>query len=622
MIGALFFCHAVTGAEANGFALAFSLPGDSVLIKDTVKVNERITIIMNTLKITDTTSRPVVVNGQWLKKRITVTEYVALPSDTIYSDAGTGSLPPETVGQILPETPGNAANATANAPVAVQPTIDNNPTTPPPAQITEPEPITKPENTPALTEPAKTAASEPAIIPDAVQPTIDNNPTAPPPAQITEPEPITKPENTPALTEPAKTAASEPVLLPTRLQNAAKKGKKDKKTTPSETAKNQPSTIETAAQTAPPDVGQPTPMPVEPPVSAPETKETAAIKETTNHEPVVNNALNTDSNADAAGNISIEIIDNMRVIGVRTDLPDNNQPPGGTLLIHLAQPAPENTKPPQKESEPQPKLNAVEPPVNDNNQPTANNPAPPDNNSLEQTNNVPDATDNNLSADTPAAERVVLESKTITLGEAYRLTLDDVRKQHDFYAKAYKKAKSEEEANNILRQAGNYLENIIANDIVYYWYGTGFDKEGTSANPGSGRIACSYFVATMLTEAGLNIDRIKLAQLSAQGIIKTLSTPEHLTRCTTPAEVESLITQKGKGLYFIGFSYHVGFLYYNGSEIDLIHASPLPPGTVSRIPMKTARSFDYSNFYDIGKLTDNRDLVINWLTGKKMPIIP
>lgn len=573
MIGALFFCHAVTGAEANGFALAFSLPGDSVLIKDTVKVNERITIIMNTLKITDTTSRPVVVNGQWLKKRITVTEYVALPSDTIYSDAGTGSLPPETVGQILPETPGNAANATANAPVAVQPTIDNNPTTPPPAQITEPEPITKPENTPALTE-------------------------------------------------PAKTAASEPVLLPTRLQNAAKKGKKDKKTTPSETAKNQPSTIETAAQTAPPDVGQPTPMPVEPPVSAPETKETAAIKETTNHEPVVNNALNTDSNADAAGNISIEIIDNMRVIGVRTDLPDNNQPPGGTLLIHLAQPAPENTKPPQKESEPQPKLNAVEPPVNDNNQPTANNPAPPDNNSLEQTNNVPDATDNNLSADTPAAERVVLESKTITLGEAYRLTLDDVRKQHDFYAKAYKKAKSEEEANNILRQAGNYLENIIANDIVYYWYGTGFDKEGTSANPGSGRIACSYFVATMLTEAGLNIDRIKLAQLSAQGIIKTLSTPEHLTRCTTPAEVESLITQKGKGLYFIGFSYHVGFLYYNGSEIDLIHASPLPPGTVSRIPMKTARSFDYSNFYDIGKLTDNRDLVINWLTGKKMPIIP
>ncbi|OWY24982.1 hypothetical protein C7N43_17335 [Sphingobacteriales bacterium UPWRP_1] len=580
VIVALFFCHALTGAEARNYALCYYLPGDSVLVKDTVKVNERLTIIINTLKITDTTSRPVVVNGQWLKKRITVTEYVALPSDTIFLDAGTGNVAPETVEQ----TPTSTPNITDDTPTA---------------------------------------------NPVVVQPPDINNQTAILPPQTTEPGPVTEPQNTPVLTETDKTTADEPILLPTRLQNAAKKGKKDKKPAPFEPTvtqqtQNVPAVIETTAPTTPPNTGQ------LPPVLETEIKETAAVKETTANEPAAKPEVNLQSDADAAtaGNISIEIIDNTKVIGVRTDLPDDNQPPGGTLLIQLAQPTsdnnlqPANALPPQKEMEPQPKLNAAEPPVNQNTQPKTDNPTLPPNTNYELENTPPPANNSNLSAEAPPIERVVLESKVITLGEAYQLTLEDVRKQHDAYAKAYKKAKSEEEANEILRQAGSYLENIIANDIVYYWYGTGFDKEGTSANPGSGRIACSYFVATMLTEAGLNIDRIKLAQQSAQGIIKTLSTPEHLTRCTTPAEVESLITQKGKGLYFIGFSYHVGFLYYNGSEIDLIHASPLPPGTVSRIPMKTARSFDYSNFYDIGKLTDNKGLIVNWLTGKKMPIIP
>ncbi|HRK25808.1 MAG TPA: hypothetical protein PK239_00835, partial [Chitinophagales bacterium] len=294
------------------------------------------------------------------------------------------------------------------------------------------------------------------------------------------------------------------------------------------------------------------------------------------------NTTTENSNATAAENVSIEIFNQTRVVGIRTDVKENEQlPAGGYLIVSINQPQTTNSQ-------------SVTDKIS----------APNDANSA----NLP--------------ERVVLETKSVTMSEAYQLTLADIKEQQTNFAKVYKKAKTEQEKQETLTLAGRYLEEIVANDIVYYWYGTGFDKEGTTASPGSGRIACSYFVVTMLTEAGLIVDRIKLSQQSAESIVRTLAGTENVTRCVNPDEVEVLLKKKGVGLYFIGFNYHVGYLYYDGTDIYLIHASPLPPGTVSRIPMQGARSFEYSNYYDIGKLTDNKTLVINWLTGKKLAITP
>lgn len=170
----------------------------------------------------------------------------------------------------------------------------------------------------------------------------------------------------------------------------------------------------------------------------------------------------------------------------------------------------------------------------------------------------------------------------------------------------------------MLATAATYFEEAITIDVVHYWYGTSFDKEGMSKNPNEGKIACSYFITTVLEDAGLKLNRVKLAQQSAQNITKTLCNTNKMKRLTTPSEVKDYVQRNGKGLYVIGFSFHIGFLYNDGINNYLIHASPLPPGTVARLSMEGARSFDYSKFYDVGKLSDNKSLMKKWLRGEKV----
>ncbi len=212
----------------------------------------------------------------------------------------------------------------------------------------------------------------------------------------------------------------------------------------------------------------------------------------------------------------------------------------------------------------------------------------------------------------------VLERRVISPEEAYDLTLKEIEKRRQSYAKDLQRAESSSEKQQIIKNAASYLEETIAVDVVHYWYGTSFDKEGMSKNPNEGKIACSYFITTVLEDAGLKVNRIKLAQKSAKDITKTLCSNSKMKRLTTPSETKKYVRENGKGLYVIGFSFHVGFLYNDGSEIYLIHASPLPPGTVARLPMDGARSFDYSKFYDVGKLSDNTALISKWLKGERV----
>ncbi|MEZ4885502.1 MAG: hypothetical protein R3E32_12290 [Chitinophagales bacterium] len=212
----------------------------------------------------------------------------------------------------------------------------------------------------------------------------------------------------------------------------------------------------------------------------------------------------------------------------------------------------------------------------------------------------------------------VLERRSITPKEAYNLTLAEIEKKRQYYARELQKATNESQRQIVIKRASEYLEEMIAVDVVHYWYGTTFDKEGMAKNPNEGKIACSYFITTILEDAGLKVNRVKLAQQSAENITKTLCSSDKMQRFTAPIEVKNYVEEKGKGLYIIGFSFHVGFLYNDGLETYLIHASPLPPGTVARLPIVGARSFDYSNFYDIGKLSDNTDLMLKWMKGEKI----
>jgi hypothetical protein len=116
---------------------------------------------------------------------------------------------------------------------------------------------------------------------------------------------------------------------------------------------------------------------------------------------------------------------------------------------------------------------------------------------------------------------------------------------------------------------------IMTDSILPYWLGTPWGFYGTSETPQQGQIACGYFVTTTLRDAGLPLQRTKLAQCASEQMIRTLVQPVYVQRFShVPlADFVAAIKKQGYGLYLIGLDSHTGFLYHDGQELYFIHAS-------------------------------------------------
>ena len=64
----------------------------------------------------------------------------------------------------------------------------------------------------------------------------------------------------------------------------------------------------------------------------------------------------------------------------------------------------------------------------------------------------------------------------------------------------------------MIAEARTVLTRSIYNDLLPAWYGTPWDFNGTSEVPQQGKIACGYFVSTILRDAGWKVERVRLAQ--------------------------------------------------------------------------------------------------------------
>lgn len=128
------------------------------------------------------------------------------------------------------------------------------------------------------------------------------------------------------------------------------------------------------------------------------------------------------------------------------------------------------------------------------------------------------------------------------------------------------------------------FSQFIVDSIIPYWYGTKWNFYGDTQEPQRGSIACGYFVTTVLRDAGLHINRVKLAQLASEEMIKTVCHRKSVKRYSnTP--MQTFVTdlqQLENGLYVIGLDFHTGFIYHNNKELSFIHASYQTPQMVIR----------------------------------------
>ena len=115
--------------------------------------------------------------------------------------------------------------------------------------------------------------------------------------------------------------------------------------------------------------------------------------------------------------------------------------------------------------------------------------------------------------------------------------------------------------------------NYIRDTLFTCWLGTPWDFNGTTEEPNIGKIACGYFVTTLLRDMGVAINRIKHAHCASEEMILAVCLKNSIHRFSNE-NITTLIEKINEpGLYVVGLDFHTGFILNDGSETYFIHAN-------------------------------------------------
>lgn len=156
------------------------------------------------------------------------------------------------------------------------------------------------------------------------------------------------------------------------------------------------------------------------------------------------------------------------------------------------------------------------------------------------------------------------------------------------------KSKTEEEK----RQ---YFFEFINYDIPEYWQGTPWSFNGTTRNPKAGSIACGYFVTNILSDFGIKIDRVYLAQQASSVMIKKLCTGTRYF--SKRQDLENYILNQPKNtVYIVGLDFHTGFITRENKDTYFIHSSYIRNKGVVKEKTQSSQALNASKTFMIGTL--------------------
>ncbi len=170
----------------------------------------------------------------------------------------------------------------------------------------------------------------------------------------------------------------------------------------------------------------------------------------------------------------------------------------------------------------------------------------------------------------------------------------------------------------VVDSARAYLFDRITVDMLPAWYGTPWDFNGTTRVPRQGKIACGYFVNTVLQDAGFRLPRIKWSQEAAEPITVKLAGTVKRFRDRPASEVETWVLGRGDGLYKVGLDNHVGFIVVRNGVARFVHSGYYRPevGVVSE-PLGGNNPLANSHYRIVGSLLDEA-MMRDWITGRDL----
>src|SRR5687767_2354556 len=168
--------------------------------------------------------------------------------------------------------------------------------------------------------------------------------------------------------------------------------------------------------------------------------------------------------------------------------------------------------------------------------------------------------------------------------KSYKEALAKIDAERSALASEFQQASSQAKKNEVIDRARKVITQSVVNDLFPFWYGTDWDFSGVTETPNQGKIACGYFVSTLLRDAGWKLERARLAQQASENIILSLTGDPHVKRFRR-ISIENFakaVKEWGEGLYVVGLDIHTGFIVNSGGEIYFVHSSYAEPYEVVR----------------------------------------
>ena len=199
--------------------------------------------------------------------------------------------------------------------------------------------------------------------------------------------------------------------------------------------------------------------------------------------------------------------------------------------------------------------------------------------------------------------------------QGYKDLLAKLEAERIALAARYEQTASPADQASVVAQARTLITRSIYTQIFPAWYGTAWDFNGTTEVPQQGKIACGYFVSTVLRDAGWKLQRVRLAQQASENIILSLTSDTYVKRFRRVAigDFVDALKKWGVGIYVVGLDVHVGFIVNTGDEIYFVHSSYVEPFTVVREKAIESRILASSNYRVLGKVTADDLFIKKWL---------
>jgi len=201
----------------------------------------------------------------------------------------------------------------------------------------------------------------------------------------------------------------------------------------------------------------------------------------------------------------------------------------------------------------------------------------------------------------------------------YRTLSRDLEQHRQRLGQSYLKASIGPQQTALLTQTRELLQMSLPR-LMRCWLGTPWDFNGTAHEPGTGKVACGYFVSSVLQDAGFEVEWAPLAQQASQNILGTFLPREEM-RIRVGMDYDAFLKEillSGPGIYIVGLDSHVAFLVITSrNDIRFIHSSGSSPYCVIDEPTEQSQVLRNSDYRVTGNLTASDEVLRKWLLGER-----